>query len=66
MVSSSWGRVHTLDHIREFFAPDIAARIIDATEGFIPNDKLPGIFWSFEREGECWYWMARNRAAGTP
>ena len=31
IISSSWREVHPLKEIREFFAPDIAARIVGAT-----------------------------------
>lgn len=68
VISSSWRDHYTLEEMRDFFAPDIGARLIGVT----PSIKNPGSDWlpghvpEYEREWEIESWMKSNRPWGTP
>jgi hypothetical protein len=61
VVSSSWRESHSLEALREFFAPDIRPLVVDVTPD-IWNPEQPQ---PFLRESECMAWLATNRPAGT-
>lgn len=61
VVSSSWGQVHPLDELREFFSEDIKARIIDVTPGSLLLSEIPTELWHFVREAQCDSWIRTNR-----
>ena len=64
VVSSSWGRVHSMDEVKAFFSPEVQPYIVDITPQFVQKEHLPDDLWSFVRHGECWMWMQQN-APGT-
>jgi hypothetical protein len=66
VISSSWREAYTLEQIRGFFSPDIAARIHDVTPVLVAAEMLPEALCSFMREGECLTWMKLHRPEGTP
>ena len=68
VISSSWRVVHSLGVLREFFSPDLAARVIGVTPVMeaerVDQGWLPGPAQRFERQWECETWMHRNRPQG--
>lgn len=61
VISSSWGQVHPLNELREFFADDLKHRIIDVTPGNLQVSEIPGELWNFVREAQCDGWIRVNR-----
>jgi hypothetical protein len=61
VISSSWGQVHPLAQLREFFSDDIKARIIDVTPGKLLLSQIPPELWNFVREAQCEYWIRTKR-----
>ncbi len=70
VISSSWRVVHSLGVLREFFAADLAARVIDVTPNMeaerLEGNWRPDPSQRFERQWECEAWLQRNRPQGTP
>lgn len=61
VISSSWREAHTLEEMRSFFSPDIAARIIDMTpvldfleHHHVREDEIAAWRRSAGREHEPW------------
>ncbi len=65
VISSSWGQVHPLGELREFFSDDIKTRIIDATPGSLLLSGIPTALWNFVREAQCDAWI-RTNGPGVP
>ncbi len=63
VISSSWGQIHPLDELREFFADDLKDRVIDVTRGGLRmlEDQVPTELWNFVREAQCFVWIRENR-----
>jgi hypothetical protein len=61
VVSSSWGQVHPLAELREFFSQDIKTQIIDVTPGRLLLSEIPTELWHFVREAQCDSWIRTNR-----
>ena len=61
VVSSSWRESHSLDELRDFFAPDIQPRVVGVTPDMWDQALAP----AYVRERECLAWLAANRPAGT-
>jgi len=61
VVSSSWRESHSLDELRDFFAPDIKPRVVGVTPDMWDQALAP----AYVRERECLAWLAANRPAGT-
>lgn len=70
VISSSWRVVHSLGALREFFSPDLAARVIGVTPVMeaerLDEHWLPNPSQHFERQWECETWMQEHRPRGTP
>lgn len=68
VISSSWRNHYSLQELRDFFAPDLAGRVV----GMTPSIKRPSSNWlpghapKFEREWEIETWMKENRSWDTP
>ncbi len=68
VISSSWRDHYALKELRDFFAPDMAARVV----GMTPSIRRPSSHWlpgpapEFEREWEIETWMKANRSWNTP
>jgi len=50
VISSSWREEYSLEALRSFFSPDIAARVVGVTPFVLSNDK-------FLREAEIWQYL---------
>ena len=61
VVSSSWRESHSLDELRDFFAPDIQPCVVGVTPDLWDQALAP----AYVRERECLAWLAANRPAGT-
>ena len=61
VVSSSWRESHSLDELRNFFAPDLQPRVVGVTPDLWDQALAP----AYVRERECLAWLAANRPAGT-
>ena len=68
VISSSWRTEYSLFELRQFFADDIAARVVGVTPSNMKptQDWLPGRSGAHEREQECESWMRNNRPWSTP
>jgi len=68
VISSSWRDKFNLDDLRDFFAPDMAARVMDVTPSIKrpSSDWLPGNTPKHEREWEIESWMKANRDWNVP
>jgi hypothetical protein len=68
VISSSWRDFHSLDELRDMFAPDIGALVVGVTPSIkTPSpDWLPGSELRYEREWEIETWLKANRPWGTP
>jgi hypothetical protein len=56
VISSAWRIYHSVDELKRFVGPKIAAKVIDCTPCFEPST----------REEECLTWLEANGLAGTP
>lgn len=63
VISSTWRQRLTLDQLRAFFSPDIAARIIGVTPA--PRRDAAGYVHA-RREGEICAWLAANGGVEQP
>ena len=53
VVSSSWRESHSLDELRDFFAPDIQSRVVGVTPDMWDQALAP----AYVRERECLAWL---------
>lgn len=59
VISSSWREIHPLKELREFFAEDIALRVLGSTPVIPRNESMPAE--TSLRQSECETWLALHR-----
>jgi len=66
VITSTWRLQYPLEHLRQRFSTDVAARITGATLGFTELTDVPDTLVGYEREAECRAWLWAHQAAHQP
>lgn len=66
VITSTWRLQVPIDSLRARFSPEVASRIIGATDTFSSLRCVPHSLQAFEREAECNAWLRANDRAVFP
>ncbi|MFZ2856514.1 HAD domain-containing protein [Acidovorax sp.] len=66
VITSTWRLQSPLEHLRQRFSSDVAARIAGATPRYCELKDVPQTLVGYEREAECQAWLLTHEASYQP